>query len=144
MFIRKTAKTDLKSGKTYSAYYLVESSRTAKGPRQKVLLYMGSSIDLPEVEHRLLAQRIGEIVVGQIPLVPYSEPIERLARMYASQVIQRLSEAINGVVEPLFDVEVIFEKNLGFGSHKNPPLRDYLSPCQRQTDIPPAPQHWHH
>ena len=49
MFIRKTIKKDSKNGKSYSSYYLVESIRTDKGPRQKVLLYMGSEIKLPEV-----------------------------------------------------------------------------------------------
>jgi transposase len=57
MFIRKTIKKDSKNGKPYPSYYLVESIRTDKGPRQKALLYMGSKIDLPEAEHNLLAQR---------------------------------------------------------------------------------------
>jgi len=53
---------------------------------------MGSDINLPEMEHKLLAQRIEEILVGQNPLIPFSEKIERLAQMYASQVIRQLSE----------------------------------------------------
>jgi transposase len=91
MFIRKATKTDSKNGKSYSAYYLVESVRTDKGPRQRSLLYMGSEINLPEVEHKLLAQRISEIVAGQHLLIPYSEAVECLAQMYASQVIRQLS-----------------------------------------------------
>lgn len=91
MFIKKTLKTDPKSGKTYSAYHLVESVRTEKGPRQHTLLYMGSEIELPEGEHKLLAQRIEGIIVGEIPLLPYSEDVERLAQIYASLVIRRLS-----------------------------------------------------
>ena len=94
MFIRKTTKTDSRNGKSYSAYYLVESVRTDKGPRQRTLLYMGSEIDLPEVEHKLLAQRIGEIVAGQHPLISCSETIERLAKIYASQLIRQLSEVM--------------------------------------------------
>jgi len=91
MFIKKTLKTDSKSGKTYSAYHLVESVRTKKGPRQRTLLYMGSEIDLPEGEHKLLAQRIEGVIVGEQPLLPYAEEVERLAQSYASQVIRRLS-----------------------------------------------------
>lgn len=94
MFIRKTLKTESRSGKKYSAYYLVESIRTDKGPRQTTLLYMGPKIDLPEEEHKLLAQRIGEIISGQQPLIPYSEAIESLAQMYASRVIKQLSEVV--------------------------------------------------
>lgn len=91
MFIKKTLKTDRKSGKEYAAYHLVESSRTIKGPRQRTLLYMGSQIALPECNHRLLAQRIEEIIVGVQPLLPYAEDVERLAQKYASQIIRRLS-----------------------------------------------------
>lgn len=91
MFIKKTSKTDPKSGKAYFAYHLIESVRTKKGPRQHILLYMGSQIELPEGEHKLLAQRIGDIISGQQSLVPYAEEVERLAQVYASQVIRRLS-----------------------------------------------------
>ena len=91
MFIKKTLKTDLKSGKEYAAYHLVESTRTAKGPRQRILLYMGSQIALPEGDYKLLAQRIEEIIIGNHPLLPYAEEVERLAQSYASQVIRRLS-----------------------------------------------------
>lgn len=94
MFIKKASKTDRKSGKPYFSYHLIESVRTEKGPRQRVLLYMGSQIDLPEEEHKLLAQRIESIITGQIPLLLPSVKIERLAQVYASQVIRRLSEEI--------------------------------------------------
>lgn len=95
MFIKKTLKTDLKSGKAYSAYHLVESVRTEKGPRQRTLLYMGSEIELPEGEYKLLAQCIEGLIVGEQPLFPYPEHIERLAQTYASQVIRRLSNPKN-------------------------------------------------
>lgn len=91
MYIKKTLKTDPKGGKTYAAYHLVESVRTEKGPRQRTLLYMGSEIDLPEGELKLLAQRIQGIIEGEQSFIPYPENIERLAQMYASQVIRRLS-----------------------------------------------------
>lgn len=91
MFIKKTSKTDLKTGKRYFAYHLVESVRTEKGPRQRTLLYIGSEIELPEGDHKLLAQRIEGIIKGEQPLLPYPDPIERLAQGYATQIIDRLS-----------------------------------------------------
>ena len=97
MFIKKTLKTDSKSGKTYSAYHLVESVRTEKGPRQRTLLYMGSEIELPEGDHKLLAERIDGIIAGEQALFPYPEHIERLAQIYASQVIHRLSGLKNSL-----------------------------------------------
>ena len=91
MFIKKALKTDSKSGKSYCAYHLVESIRTEKGPRQRTLLYMGSEINLPECDHKMLAQRIGDIISDQPSFIPYPEEVERLAQIYASQVIHRLS-----------------------------------------------------
>ena len=58
MFIKKTTKTDRSTGKIYCAHHLVESVRTAKGPRQRILLYMGADIGLPESEHEQHAQSI--------------------------------------------------------------------------------------
>ena len=52
---------------------------------------MGSEIELPEGEHKLLAQRVEGIIVGEQPLVPYAENVERLAQAYDSQVVRRLS-----------------------------------------------------
>lgn len=91
MFIKKTLKTDRKTDKKYFSYHLVESVRTEKGPRQRTLLYMGSEIALPEGEHKILAERIGQIIAGVQTLLTYSKDIERLAQDYASQVIRRLS-----------------------------------------------------
>lgn len=107
MFIRKTTKRDRKSGKFYAAYYLVESTRTDRGPRQKILLYIGSKIPLPEEEHKILAQRIEEIIVGQIPLISHSDAIEHLAQLYASQVIRRLSESVGEPSETMSTSEAI-------------------------------------
>ena len=73
MFIKKTLKTHPKSGKTYSAYHLVESVRTEKGPRQRTLLYMGSEIELSEGDYKLLAERIEGIIAGEKFLIPYPE-----------------------------------------------------------------------
>ena len=91
MFIKKTLKTDSKSGKTYVAYHLVESVRTEKGPRQRTLLYMGSELALSEGDQKLLAQRIEQIITGEQPLFPYTQDVEQLAQTYASQLIRRLS-----------------------------------------------------
>lgn len=91
MFIKKTTKTDTQTGKKYCAYHLVESARTEKGPRQRTLLYMGSEIDLPEGEHKLLAQRIEEIIKGEHSFLPCTDHIEQLAQRFASQLINRLS-----------------------------------------------------
>jgi transposase len=95
MFIKKTTRTERSTGKTYCAYQLVESIRTAKGPRQRILLYMGADIDLPESEHEQLAQCISELLVGAQRLIRHPEHIERLAQQYTSQIVHRLSDPDN-------------------------------------------------
>jgi transposase len=72
-------------------YQLVESIRTENGPRQRILLYMGSDLELPEADHPILAQRIEEILSNEKSLFPCDEKIERLAQQYASQLLARLS-----------------------------------------------------
>lgn len=95
MFIKKTTKTDRATGKTYCAYHLAESVRTAKGPRQRILLYMGADISLPESEHAQLAQCISELLTGAQRLLRHPEHIERLAQHYVSQIVHRLSTPDN-------------------------------------------------
>lgn len=92
MYIRKTLKTDRKNRKTYSAFHLVESVRTSRGPRQRALLYMGAEITLPEEQHALLAQCIEDIITGAQSLFAYPEEIKKLAQSYASQIVRRLSD----------------------------------------------------
>jgi transposase len=91
MFIRETIKTDRKTGKKYTSYQLVESIRTAHGPRQKILITIPYDISLDPLEKKDLANRIEEIVMGTPSFLQYSEKIESLAQDYASQVIHRLS-----------------------------------------------------
>jgi transposase len=91
MFIKKNTKKDRTTGKIYAVYQLVESVRTANGPRQRILLYMGNDLGLPEADHPILAQRIQEILNHVTSLFPYDEKIERAAQRYASELLARLS-----------------------------------------------------
>jgi len=106
MYIRKTIKVDRESGKTYAAFHLVESVRTERGPRQRVLLYMGAELNLPEEQHPLLAQCIEDIITDTQLLFSYPEEVKKLAQLYASQIIRRLSQETidpsSEVVKPEF------------------------------------------
>jgi len=92
MFIKRTTKKDRITGKTYFAYHLVESVRTERGPRQRIILYMGADIGLPEHEHPQLAQCISDILANEQLLIPHPGYIQRIAERYASQIVSRLSE----------------------------------------------------
>jgi hypothetical protein len=87
MFIRKTTHTDQKNKKEYHTFKLIESVRTERGPRQRMLLNLGTDFSLPEGRWKDLANRIEEIVTGQNALFAYPAEIETLAARYARKVI---------------------------------------------------------
>jgi len=91
MFIRKTFKYDKKSQKNYLSYQLVEAYRTPLGPRQKILLTIGSDVDLNSAELKSLANRIEEITKGVLPLFAYPDHIENLAQHFAKLLLQKRS-----------------------------------------------------
>lgn len=100
MYIKKSKKIDPQTKKPYFAYTLIESVRTKRGPRQRVLLYMGTDLSLAEGEHKVLAERIEEILSGQESFYEYSSKIERLAQHYTSQLIHRLSKSDDNQQDP--------------------------------------------
>ena len=93
MFIRKKQKKDTATGKSYFSFQLVESIRTERGPRQRILLNLGQ-LDLQEEEYKLLADRIEEIVTKQGRLFECPKKIESLAQSYASQLINPSSTLV--------------------------------------------------
>jgi transposase len=91
MFIRKTRTVNRQTGKIYFNFQLVESYRTPRGPRQRILLSLGSDLDLIKEECNTLAHRIEEIIYGQQSLFTYPEKIETLAQTFAKQWINAQS-----------------------------------------------------
>jgi transposase len=89
MFIRNTKKIDKKTGKNYFSYQLVEAYRTDLGPRQKILLTIGSDLSLNVLETKELASRIREITQGIQRIIPFSERIESLAQHFAQLLFQK-------------------------------------------------------
>jgi len=92
MFIRTTRKIDPVTKKTYSSFQLIESIRTDRGPRQRILLNLGNSLDLDSEQFKNLANRIEEIVSGQTTCFYPSEKIELLAQAYASRLVKNLAK----------------------------------------------------
>ena len=94
MFIRKTRKKDKKTKKDYSSYQLIESVRTERGPRQRILLHLGSNLDLTKEECSQLANCIRDITTGTQRFFPYPKKIETLAEGFSRQVIRKQSEIL--------------------------------------------------
>ena len=93
MFIREIEKQNPNSDKIFISHRLVESVRTPRGPRQRVLMNLGK-LDLPEDQWKELANRIEEIVHGQSQrLIQLPQEVEALAQHFAQLLIRkRLAE----------------------------------------------------
>ena len=98
MFIRKARKLDPETRKEYFSFQLVESVRTQRGPRQRILLNLGANLNLDTQECKLLANRIEILLTGQQELFPPHEKIENLAQIYAKKLIHNLSVPMEPVV----------------------------------------------
>jgi transposase len=68
MFIRKYKTVNKKTGAVYIKHQLVESYRSDKGPRQRIVMNLGN-IDLPVSEYRRLAFALEEKLSGQESLL---------------------------------------------------------------------------
>jgi transposase len=89
MFIRDTHKVNKKSGKKYTSHQLVESFRTSKGPRQRILFTIDSSVQLSQQDRKTLANRIEDIVTGyDNALIDIPEHIEVLAKHFAQLILK--------------------------------------------------------
>jgi transposase len=88
MLIREVVKKNPGHDKQFVYHHLVESVRTPKGPRQRLVLNLGK-LDIPKDEWKLLANRIEEIIRGQLLLLNVPEHIENLAKRYADIIIKK-------------------------------------------------------
>lgn len=114
MFIRKTRKLDPETKKEYFSFQLVESIRTQRGPRQRILLNLGVNLNLDTRECKLLANRIETLLSGQQELFLPSEKIEKLAQIYAKKLIHNLSVPMEPVTptDPVPDFQRVDLKTL--------------------------------
>jgi len=92
MFIRSKYKTNPATKKKYQCLQLVESIRTERGPRQRILLNLSPDLGLTPEELKELANRIEIILSGQSTFVAPKSNIEKLAQRYASKLIKNLSQ----------------------------------------------------
>ena len=95
MYIRRVAHKDSKNRRKYDTFKLVESIRTERGPRQRVVLNLGSHFELPRDQWKELANCIEEILTGQGSLVDYSKEVKTFASKYARKVIGRHGDVVD-------------------------------------------------
>lgn len=94
MFIREVRSKKKTPKKYYSTYKLIESVRTSRGPRQRVVLNLGSQLNLPKEQWGDLAQRIEEIIRGIDILISYDSDLEKLAQDFAKQALKKQSQTV--------------------------------------------------
>ncbi len=85
MYIRRV-RVPSGSQKSQNVYYnLVESVRTPKGSRQRLVLSLGK-LDLDPSLHKLLAKRIEDLLVGRSELFETDSKIDKLAQYYSDRI----------------------------------------------------------
>ena len=77
MYIRRVSTTNKKTGEVYSKYQLVESFRSDKGPRQKIIMTL-TELDLDKSRWPELASAIAERLSGTESLFESDSTIARL------------------------------------------------------------------
>jgi transposase len=100
MFIRETHKVDKKSGVKYTSQQLVESFRTPKGPRQRILCTVKTDTELSDQERKSLANRIEELIIGYNSYkrpIDVPQDIETLAQHFSQLVLQDRATKIERV-----------------------------------------------
>jgi len=92
MFIReitkKNIKTKKKSDKVYVYHRLLENYRTDKGPRQRIIMNLGT-LDLHKDLWKPLADRIEQIAFGVDSMMPVNPKIEKHAQHFAKVLIDK-------------------------------------------------------
>lgn len=93
MFIKKVRKRNGRTRKLYEYLQLVESVRTENGPRQRLVLNLGTLAVEPS-EYQIFARRIEDILTGQKSLIELDKALERRARAAAGKIFRKRSETL--------------------------------------------------
>lgn len=88
MYIKKVKKSNPGAKKIYEYLHLVENVRTAKGPRQRLILNLGH-LDIPQDHYKELANCIEAILTGQNTLFSSDPLIEKHARKAAEKIREK-------------------------------------------------------
>jgi transposase len=91
MYIKKVSKRNKGSRKQYEYLHLVENIRTDKGPRQRLVLNLGT-LTIPEEQYKELANCIEGQITGQKSLFSFDPTIEGLAKKAVKRLIEKQSQ----------------------------------------------------
>jgi hypothetical protein len=103
MFIREVRKTNGKTKKVYEYLHLVESVRTEKGPRQRLVLNLGN-LDIEPGQYKAFARRIEDMLTGQQSIVKVDEKLEKYARKAVGKIFRKQSKELSAQQEAEYEM----------------------------------------
>lgn len=90
MFIKEIKKKNKNSDKVYIYYRLVHTYKVGKKSRHQNVLNLGKLKGLPKESHKMLANRIEEILTGTVSLfLDIPEDIERSAQGFSQEIVRK-------------------------------------------------------
>lgn len=98
VFVKKVRKQNGVTKKYYEYLHLVESVRTEKGPRQRLVLNLGKLGILPS-QCQAFAKRVEDILTGQCSIVQLDQSLEKSARDTARKIFKKQSEELSETAE---------------------------------------------
>jgi len=112
MYIKQVIKGNGKTNKRYKYFHLVESVRTEKGPRQRLILNLGK-IDLDPSQYPSLSRRIEDILTGQMSIYEVPLKIEQIARRAATKIFDKNSREEQSKSTDFQKVDITSLKTMG-------------------------------
>lgn len=102
MFIRQTNTKNTKTGEIYVKHTLVESVRTASGPRQRTIMQLGK-LSIPRKSWPILAAEIERRIAGQSELELSSIKCSTAVAREADRAMEKFSPRVQRKVENMTD-----------------------------------------
>ena len=94
MYIRRVSTRNKITGEPYFTHRLVRTERVGNTVRQITLLNLGRHFAVAQEDWPLLCARIEEILCGQARLVSFAPELEKLAQLYAAQLLLRQEQSV--------------------------------------------------
>lgn len=99
MYIKKVRKRNKGSDKVFEYLHLVESIRTTRGPRQRLVLNLGA-LDIVADEYKALANSIENCLTGQSALFGEDPKIKGLAERAAGRIREKIAQDVDDHDKP--------------------------------------------
>lgn len=93
MYVRRVRKRNGKTKKVYEYIHLVENVRTEKGPRQRLILNLGT-IDIYPTQYKAFAKRVKDILTGQRSFIDLDARLEKQAQVAAEKIFRKQAQEI--------------------------------------------------